>query len=130
VLLQVMTLPVPPSLRAAASGTLAAYLLEASDARNLLARLAASPFADRARATAALSAQLAKAPAESAAAVLEEMSAYVRLLNRIVATGGADLVASEVDVLLPHTVCTPVAAQRIRASPYRRSRSRSTLTAR
>ena len=86
---------------------MAAHLLEPSDARNLLTRLASSPLADRARATATLAAQLAKASVDDARSTMEELTAYVQLFNRIVATGGADLVASEVNLLMPHTVNLP-----------------------
>lgn len=102
-----MTSPVPANLKAAAASTVAAHLLEPSDARNVLTRLASSPLADRARATATLAAQLAKASVDDARSTMEELTAYVQLFNRIVATGGADLVASEVNLLMPHTVRLP-----------------------
>lgn len=99
-----MTMPIPANLKAATTSTVAAHLLEPSDARNLLTRLANSPMADRAAATANLAAQLAKASVQAAHGTMEELTAYVRLFNRIVATGGADLVASEFNALVPHTV--------------------------
>lgn len=104
-----MSFAVPPRLKAAADGTLAAHVAAPSDARALLRRLAASALVDRSRASSNLAAQLAHHGAAAAGGgTLEEMTAYVRLMNRIVATGGPELVAADVDSLMPHMVRAPM----------------------
>lgn len=103
--LQVMSLAVPPRLKAAVDGALAAHVAAPSDARALLRRLAATALVDRNRTASNLAAQLARhSGAPAGGGSLEEMTAYVRLMNRIVGTGGPQLVAAEVDTLMPHMV--------------------------
>eukprot|EP00892_Ulva_mutabilis_P012351 jgi/Ulvmu1/9489/UM052_0059.1 len=102
-LIQVMSFAVPTRLKASLDGALAAHVAAPSDARALLRRVAATALVDRNRTASNLAAQLARhSGAPAGGGTLEEMTAYVRLMNRIVATGGSQLVAAEVDTLMPH----------------------------